>query len=380
MKIHEYQAVELFQKAGIPIIEGHVAQGLPEAINIAEALSYPVVLKAQVLAGGRGKAGGIKVVRDRAELEKRFGEINGLTIKGYRVEKILVVRAVDIRKEFYAGVTIDQAKNDVVLIASPAGGIDIEEVARTNPQAIKKFYLQGSRLIDQTRWPAFINAVFDDSAGRKDGTVIFQNLINVFFDYDCSLAEINPLAVDAQGRFLAADAKINFDDNALYRHPDVQAMRDPAYDDPDEFEAKGHGLSFVKLDGNVGCIVNGAGLAMATMDIIKLSGGRPANFLDVGGSSDPQKVFHALDIILRNKDIRAILINIFGGITRCDDIARGILEAKEKLPLPVPIVVRLTGTNEEEAKELLVRNSMDIYSTMREAVDKVVALAGGERG
>jgi succinyl-CoA synthetase beta subunit len=375
MKIHEYQATQIFEQANIPVVSGRVAATVDEAVRIAADIGYPVVLKSQVLVGGRGKAGGIKVVRDKEELERNFGQLRKLTIKGYPVEKILVVRAIEIKKEFYVGVTVDSVKNDVVLIASSSGGVEIEEVAKTDPGAIKKFYLHGCQEIDQTRWPEFIGAVFDDPAHQKTGTNIFQNLIKVFFNYDCSLAEINPLVIDGQGRLLAADAKINFDDNALFRHPDIQAMRDLTYEDADELEAKENNLSFVKLDGNVGCIVNGAGLAMGTMDIIKLSGGRPANFLDVGGSSNPQKVLNALKIILRNKNMKVVLINIFGGITRCDDIANGILQAKKQLDIPVPLVVRLTGTNEKEAKAILAENNISTYSTMREAVDKVVELA-----
>jgi succinyl-CoA synthetase beta subunit len=332
-------------------------------------------LKSQVLVGGRGKAGGIKVVKNNQELEKAFGDLKGLEIKGHRVEKILIVRAIDIKKEFYIGITIDNAKSDVVLIASSAGGVEIEEVAKTNPEAVKKFYLQGKQEIDKKRWPEFISSIFEDPSRQQAGTVIFQDLIKVFFGYDCSLAEINPLVVDGDGKILAADAKINFDDNALYRHEDIRQLQDMTYEDADELEAKENGLSFVKLDGNVGCIVNGAGLAMGTMDVIKLSGGRPANFLDVGGSSNPQKVSSALKIILKNKDVKAILINIFGGITRCDDIANGILEAMDQLDIPVPLVIRLTGTNEKEAKAILSNRDINTFSTMREAVVKVVELS-----
>ena len=375
MKIHEYQAIQIFDKAGIPVVSGSVTSDAVEALKIAEHIGYPVVLKAQVLVGGRGKAGGIKVVQNKQEFQKTFSKLQGLEIKGQRVEKILIVRAVNIKKEFYIGVTIDNIKNDVVLIASSTGGVEIEEVAKTDPQAIKKYYLQGEKEIDEQRWPEFISAVFEDLSHQQVGTVIFQDLIKVFFDNDCSLAEINPLVVDGDGKIYAADAKINFDDNALFRHNDIQKMQDMTYEDTDELEAKESGLSFVKLDGNVGCIVNGAGLAMGTMDVIKLSGGRPANFLDVGGSSNPQKVLSAIKIILKNKDVKAILINIFGGITRCDDIAKGILEARDQLDIPIPLVVRLTGTNEKEAKELLAEHNINTFSTMRDAVDEVVALA-----
>jgi len=375
MKIHEYQATQIFEKAGIPVVSGSVTSDAAGALKIAEQIGYPVVLKSQVLVGGRGKAGGIKVVQNKQKLQKIFSELQSLEIKGQRVEKILIVRAIDIKKEFYIGATIDNIKNDVVLIASSAGGVEIEEVAKTNPQAIKKYYLQGKQEIDEQRWPEFISAVFEDLSHQQVGTVIFQNLVKIFFDHDCSLVEINPLVVDGEGKIFAADAKINFDDSALFRHDDIQKMQDMTYEDADELEAKKNGLNFVKLDGNVGCIVNGAGLAMGTMDVIKLSGGKPANFLDVGGSSNPQKVLSAIKIILKNKDIKVILINIFGGITRCDDIAKGILEARDQLDIPVPLVVRLTGTNEKEAKELLAKYNINTFSTMRNAVEEAVKLS-----
>lgn len=375
MKIHEYQATELFKKGGLPVISGQVATQVDEAVSIAQSIGYPVVLKSQVLVGGRGKAGGIKVVKDPHQLKETFQQLRKLTIKGYPVEKILVVKAIDIKKEFYAAITVDSGKDDVVLIASSAGGVEIEETAKTNPQAIKKFYLEGQRKIDKSRFGQFISSVFDNPAHQVEGTKVFEALIKVFFDNDCSLAEINPLVLAGDGKIYAADAKINFDDNALYRHEDLQAMRDLRYEDPDELEAKQNDLSFVKLEGNIGCIVNGAGLAMATMDIVKFLGGQPANFLDVGGSSNPQKVLKAMRIVLRNKEVKAILINIFGGITRCDDIAKGILQALKEIPLNVPLVVRLTGTNEKEAKELLALNKINTCSTMREAVLKVIELA-----
>ena len=375
MKIHEYQAIEIFKKAGIPVASGKVASEVEDAVAIAEESGYPVVLKSQVLVGGRGKAGGIKVVQNKEELVSTFTTLRQLQIGGYPVEKVAVVRAIDIKKEFYIGVTIDPGKDDVVLIASAEGGVEIEEVAKTNPDAIKKYYLQGSATLDLDRFQEFVSSVFEDKTHQEIATDIFQKLIKTFFELDCSIAEINPLVIDGDGNILAADAKINFDENALDKHPEIEEMRDMAYEDADELEATEKNLSFVKLEGNVGCIVNGAGLAMATMDIVKLAGGQPANFLDVGGSSNPEKVLNALKIILRNPDIKAILINIFGGITRCDDIANGILQAREQIDLPVPLVVRLTGTNETEAKEILSNNGIETYATMREAVEKVVALS-----
>jgi succinyl-CoA synthetase beta subunit len=375
MKIHEYQAREIFKQAGIPVTDGGVAETVEQARALALRIGFPVVLKAQVLTGGRGKAGGVKVVKDIETLTTVFAQIKGLNIKGYEVERIFVVKAVDIRKEFYTAVITDPVQNDVVLIASAEGGVDIEETAKVRPHAIHKFYLNRCRTVDQPRLAGFVAQAFSKESDAAQAVPILQRLIEVFFRYDCSLAEINPLVIEASGAWMALDAKINFDDNALYRQPDVQGLRDMKYEDPDELEAKDAGLSFVKLDGNVGCVVNGAGLAMATMDVVKLMGGDPANFLDVGGSSNPQKVLTALKIILRNPQVKAILINIFGGITRCDDIAQGLLAARRQLALNVPLVVRLTGTNEEEAKALLAQQRIETYSTMREAVQKVVSLA-----
>lgn len=378
MKIHEYQASQLFKKAGIPIVEGQITTEVNQALQFAQSTGYPVVLKSQVLVGGRGKAGGIKLVKTDAELREKYEQLKKLTISGYAVKKIYVVKAIDIRKEFYLAAIVDAAKDDIVLIASSEGGVEIEETAKKNPDAIKKYYLQGERTLNQSRFKSFIASVFDSASLQQQGTKVFEGLIKVFFDNDCSLAEINPLVIDGTGTIYAADAKINLDDNALMRHEGLSELRDLDYENADELEANQKNLSFVKLDGNVGCIVNGAGLAMATMDIVKLCGGNPANFLDVGGSSNPEKVLNALKIILRSPEVKAILINIFGGITRCDDIANGILEAKRQMDLPVPLVIRLTGTNEKEAKEILTKNGLQTYSTMREAVNKVVELANAK--
>lgn len=375
MKIHEYQAKELFEKYGIPTSGGQVAANLQDAQKIADEAGFPVVLKAQVLVGGRGKAGGVKIAKDKKELEKYFKEISRLRIKGYRVEKILVVSAVEIKKEFYAAITVDSVKNDVVVIASSAGGIDIEETAKTHPEKILKYYLEGKKEIGLSRWPEFIHSVFADASLQEAGTKIFGNLLRLFFENDCSLAEINPLVLDERGQLIAVDAKINFDDNALFRHEENQRLADIKYEDPDEREAKEHGLSFIKMEGDVGCVVNGAGLAMATMDIVTLLGGKPANFLDVGGSSSPEKVLRALTIIMRNAKVKSILVNIFGGITRCDDIANGIVEAKNRIKFSVPMAVRLTGTNEEEAKEILAKHNIKLCSSMREAVEQAVKSA-----
>jgi succinyl-CoA synthetase beta subunit len=363
MKIHEYQAAEIFRKAGIPTPEGEVATDPKQALAFARRAGFPVVLKAQVLVGGRGKAGGVKLVKDGRELEEKFRQVQSLSIKGYPVEKIFVVKAIDIKEEFYLAVTVDSIEGDVVLIASASGGVDIEETARTDPQAIKKLYLRGETTTDPQHLIPFVQSVFADKHHQAQAVDVIQKLVQLFFASDCSLAEINPLVIDGAGRLIAADAKINFDDNGLMRHKELAALRDMDYEEPDE------------LEGSVGCIVNGAGLAMATMDIVKLSGGEPANFLDVGGSSSPEKVLNALKIILRNKDIKAVLINIFGGITRCDDIARGIVEARRHIAGMPSLVVRLIGTNEDQAKKILQEEGINTYPTMREAVNEVVKLS-----
>lgn len=375
MKIHEYQAIQLFKNAGISTPGGEVAVNAIEGLGIAKRLGFPVVLKSQVLVGGRGKAGGVKVIKSESDFTAEFNRIRALKIKGYPVERIFVVPAIDIKKEYYAAVAIDNIKADVVLIASAEGGVEIEETAKTNPKAIHKYYLNGQQDVDPKTFSTFIQSVFTDPADQSSAADILRKLIKVFFQHDCSIAEINPLVKDGEGRLIAADAKINFDDNAMMRHPDLEALRDISYEDADEAEAKTLSLSFVKMEGNVGCIVNGAGLAMATMDVIKLLGGQPANFLDVGGSSNPQKVLNALKIILRNPGVKAILINIFGGITRCDDIANGILQARKELNIRVPMSVRLIGTNEKEAKEILAKENIVSHPTMRSAVEEVVKLA-----
>ncbi len=375
MKIHEYQARDLFAQYEIPIADGGVAQTPQEACLLAKKLGFPVVLKAQVLVGGRGKAGGVKVVADEADLVNQFNRIKNLTIKGYSVERLLVARAIDIRKEYYVAVTVDNIKGDVVIIASGEGGVDIEETAKTNPEKILKFYMQGQKTLDERRWALVAAQLFADTRLQMSATAIIGKLVKLFFEKDCTLAEINPFVINGEGNLMAADAKVIIDDNGLFRQPQISQLRDLKYDDPDEMEAKAKGLSFVKLVGNVGCIVNGAGLAMGTMDAVNLMGGAPANFLDVGGSSNPKKVLNALKIILRNSHIKVILINIFGGITRCDDIASGILTALAQIKMPVPLVIRLTGTNEAAAKEMLSKAGLTTFSSMRQAVMEAVKLA-----
>lgn len=375
MKIHEYQSKEIIEKAGIPVPKGRVATTVAEARKIAEDVGKPVVIKAQVHVGGRGKAGGVKIARNPAEAEMHAKAILGMDIKGLTVKKVLVAEAVEIASEAYIGVVIDRAIRRPVLIVSAAGGVEIEEVAKKTPEKIVKLPIDPLLPFQpfQARRVAF--AIYDTPKVIAQAADIITKLVDVFWQNDCSLIEINPLVVTPDERVLAVDAKINFDDNASYRHPEWESLRDPDSEDPSENEAKANDLSFVKLDGNIGCVVNGAGLAMATMDLVKRHGGEPANFLDIGGSSNPQKVIAAMSIIMRDPAVKSILFNIFGGITRCDDVARGIVQAVKQLKPKVPIVVRLTGTNEEEGRAILKEIKLPVDDTMDGVVRQAIALA-----
>jgi succinyl-CoA synthetase beta subunit len=347
-----------------------------DARAAAEKLGCPVVVKAQVLVGGRGKAGGVKLASTPEEAVEKAGAILGLDIKGLTVEKVLVAKAVDIDREFYVGMLFDRGSRRPLMMVSPAGGVDIEEVAKTAPEKILKLPVNpdgGLMPFQVRRLASFLS---DDKSVSKQIGKALAGLYDAFMGSDASLAEINPLVVDPDGKVWAIDAKINLDDNALFRHPDIEAMRDDSDTDPGEVEARDADLSFVKLDGRIGCIVNGAGLAMATMDMIKHFGGEPANFLDIGGSSSPEKVLSAMQIILRDENVKAILINIFGGITRCDDVANGLIEAKKDLGLDIPLVVRLTGTNEEQGREILEKTEMIPADDMEDAVRKAIEAAG----
>lgn len=375
MKIHEYQSKEIIEKAGIPVPKGRVASTVAEAKKIAEDVGKPVVIKAQVHVGGRGKAGGVKIARNPAEAEIHAKAILGMDIKGLTVKKVLVAEAVEIASEAYIGVVIDRAIRRPVLIVSAAGGVDIEEVAKKSPEKIVKLPIDPLLPFQPFQARRVAYAIYDTPKVIAQATDIITKLVGVFWDNDCSLIEINPLVVTPDERILAVDAKINFDDNAVYRHPEWEAMRDPDSEDPAEVEAKANDLSFVKLDGNIGCVVNGAGLAMATMDLVKRHGGEPANFLDIGGSSNPQKVIAAMSIIMRDPSVKSILFNIFGGITRCDDVAKGIVQAIKQLKPKVPIVVRLTGTNEEEGRAILKEIKLPVDDTMDGVVRQAIALA-----
>jgi succinyl-CoA synthetase beta subunit len=377
VNIHEYQAKDILRALGVPIPAGEVATTADEAEAIARRIGKTVVVKAQVHAGGRGKAGGVKLAKDAAEAREKANAILGMQIKGLTVEKVLVTDAADIASEAYVGIIMDRATRKPVFMVSPAGGIDIEDVAAKTPEKILKLPVDtryGLQPYQAMRLGFFL---YDDLAKARAAAKIMGQLYTAFVQSGCSLAEINPLVVTPAGEVVALDAKMSIDDNELDRRPAIAALRDETAEDPSEVEARKASLTFIKLDGNVGCCVNGAGLAMATMDLVKYYGGDPANFLDIGGSSSPEKVIAALKIITSDPNVKAILFNIFGGITRTDDVANGIVAATKANPLKVPIVIRLTGTNEEIAMKILNENGFKASSDMDEAVKQAVALATG---
>ena len=377
MNIHEYQAKDILRAAGVPIPPGRVASTPDEARDIARDFGGTVVVKAQVHAGGRGKAGGVKLAKTPDEAKAIAAKILGMKIKGLTVLKVLVTPAADIASEAYVGIIVDRAAKRPVFMVSPAGGIDIEEVAATTPEKILKLPVDtryGLLPFQATQLGFFL---FDDVKKVRAAGKIMQQLYGAFLKTGCSLAEINPLVTTPAGDVVALDAKMVIDDNELERHPDLEALRDPTAEEPSEVAARNANLTFIKLDGNVGCCVNGAGLAMATMDLVKYYGGEPANFLDIGGSSNPEKVVNALRIITSDPNVKAILFNIFGGITRTDDVANGIVTATKQNPLRVPIVIRLTGTNEEIAVKILKDNGFSAMTDMDEAVQRAVELAKG---
>jgi len=377
VNLHEYQARDILRRHDIPVPEGEVAGTADEVRAIAARLGGSVVVKAQVHAGGRGKAGGVKVARDPAEAQAHAQRILGMTIKGLPVRKVLVVPAAEIASESYVGIVVDRASQRPVLMVSPAGGIDIEEVAARTPEQIHRLAIDPryGLLGHQALGLAF--RLYDGIAQARAAAHIMRRLYAAFYAVGASLTEINPLITTPAGAVVALDAKISVDDNELDRRPEIAALRDVTAEDPAEVEAREGGLTFIKLDGSVGCCVNGAGLAMATMDLVKYYGGDPANFLDIGGSSNPQKVVTALKIITADPNVRAILFNIFGGITRCDDVARGIVQATAQVPLRVPIVIRLTGTNEREAVAILTAAGFSALTDMDDAVQRAVGAAAG---
>lgn len=384
MKIHEYQAKQILNKYGVQIPKGEVTDEPSKAREIADKIGPKVVLKAQVHAGGRGKGGGIKLAGSSEEAEKIAKEMIGMTLvthqtgpEGKLVKRILVEEALDIDRELYIGIVIDRAKEAPVVMASSEGGVEIEKVAAETPELIFKEYINPATgfLSFQARNLAFKLGLAGETF--KQAVKFIMSLYRAFEATDASLAEINPLLVTKQGNVLALDAKMNFDDNALPRHPDIKEMRDLDEEESLEVEASKFGLNYIKLDGNVGCMVNGAGLAMATMDIIMHSGGMPANFLDVGGGVSEEAVKNAFKILVSDEDVKAALINIFGGIVRCDLVASGIVKAAKELSLNIPMVVRLEGTNAEEGKKILKESGLSFFpaESMKEAAEKVVPLA-----
>lgn len=376
MKLHEYQARDILEGYGIRVTGGGVATTPAEVRAIAEKLGRKVVVKAQVFVGGRGKAGGIKLADTPEQAEQVASQILGMDIKGLTVEKVLVAEAITYEREIYLGVIMDRANKQITVMASAEGGIEIEEVAKTNPDAIVKIAAHPTLgLLDyQARELAFGIGLTDGKQARQFAQIA-SALYRAYMETDASLAEINPLVVLADGSLQALDSKIVLDDSALFRHPQLEAIRDDSDEPEAEKQAREAGITFIKLDGNIGCMVNGAGLAMATMDVVKLYGGEPANFLDIGGGAGKDKVKAALQIILADPNVKAVMFNIFGGITRVDEVARGIVAALEEVKTDVPMVARLVGTNEEEGRKILSESVLIPAATLAEAAQKAVAAA-----
>jgi succinyl-CoA synthetase beta subunit len=383
MKIHEYQGKEILRQFGVPVPRGYPAFSVREATEAAQKLGGPVwVVKAQIHAGGRGKGGGVKLARSMDEVSKLAGEILGMQLKthqtgpdGQKVRRLLIEEGADIKKEYYVAAVTDRATQKVAMMASSEGGMDIEEVAHATPEKILKVFVDPATGLTDAQGAELANGIGVPSGSTAQAIDVFKKLYQCYMDTDCSLAEINPLILEGNGNIKALDAKFNFDANALFRHPDIVAYRDLDEEDPAEIEASKFDLAYIQLDGNIGCLVNGAGLAMATMDTIKLFGGEPANFLDVGGGATAEKVTEAFKIMLGNPKVKAILVNIFGGIMRCDTIAEGVIAACKAVNLNVPLVVRMKGTNEEIGKKMLKDSGLPIITaeSMADAAQAVMA-------
>ena len=376
MKVHEYQAKAFFADYGLPVDRSILCRTVEEAVTAYRTLGVDrAVVKAQVHTGGRGKAGGVKVANNETEVREYASKILGMTIKGFTVDRILVGEAVAIASEYYMSILIDRKSKSPLLMLSREGGMDIEQVARETPEKIHKIVIDP--LVGMPDYLAREAAfkLFDDMAEVKQAVPIFKHLYRLFTEKDASLAEINPLVLTEAGSLKAIDAKMTFDNNALYRHKDVFELFEPTEEERKEQTAKDKGFSYVNLGGSIGCMVNGAGLAMATMDMIKLYGGEPANFLDIGGSSNPEKIVEAMKLLLSDKHVKVVLINIFGGITRCDDVAKGLIEAFKQIDTEIPIVIRLTGTNEAEGRALLQGTRFAVGTSMADAGHKAVELA-----
>ncbi len=375
MKIHEYQAKAIFAKYGIPVTKEILCRSVDEVVAASEKLNFPCVVKAQVLTGGRGKAGGVKLVKSTDEAREAAKNIIGMDIKGCKVEKVLVAEGIQFHSEIYVGLTIDRNSKSVVLMTSKAGGMEIEEVAKETPEAILKLPIEADLGMTPFLARKMAFQLFDNYNLVIQAADLFQKLYKIMMETDASLVEINPLVITSDEKIMALDGKMNFDDNALFRQTEIEKLNEPDADELKELEAKSKGLSYIRLEGNIGFMVNGAGLAMATMDMIKYYGGSPANFLDIGGSSNPQKVIDAMNLLLSDKNVKVVMINIFGGITRCDDVAKGIIEALKQIDIHLPIVVRLSGTNAKEGLELLKGTQLTVVESMSEAAQKAIELA-----
>ncbi|WP_313032840.1 ADP-forming succinate--CoA ligase subunit beta [Massilia alkalitolerans] len=388
MKIHEYQGKEILRKFGVTVPRGIPCMNVEEAVKAAEELGGPVwVVKAQIHAGGRGKGGGVKVAKSLEQVKEYADQIMGMQLvthqtspEGQKVRRLLIEEGADIKKELYVSLVTDRVTQKVVLMASSEGGMDIEEVAHSNPEKIHNVVIEPSIGLTDEQADDVARKIGVPEASIVDARTNLQGLYKAYWETDASLAEINPLILTGSGKVTALDAKFNFDSNALFRHPEIVAYRDLDEEDPAEVEASKFDLAYISLDGNIGCLVNGAGLAMATMDTIKLFGGEPANFLDVGGGATAEKVTEAFKIMLKNPGLKAILVNIFGGIMRCDVIAEGVITASKAVSLQVPLVVRMKGTNEDLGKKMLADSGLPIISadTMEDAAKQVVAAAAGQ--
>ncbi|MGL5227172.1 MAG: ADP-forming succinate--CoA ligase subunit beta [Bacteroidales bacterium] len=376
MKIHEFQAKELFEQYAIPTVRGKICKDQDSAaIAYSEIKPKPAVIKAQVLTGGRGKAGGVKIANNEDEVRQKTKEILGMNIKGNIVDKVMIVPAYPIKRECYLGMTIDRNKRCVVVITSKAGGVEIEEIAAFAPQKINRYLIDASIGIPDFKARNIALSLFDEMDQVKQTARVIQNMYRLMLEKDASLIEINPLIEDDKGIIIALDGKMTFDDNALFKHPDIAHLAELSDEEIKENEAKTKGFSYIQLTGSIGCMVNGAGLAMATLDLIKLYGGDPANFLDIGGSSNPQKVIEAMQLLTSDPKVKVILINIFGGITRCDDVANGLLAAFKQIKISVPIVIRLTGTNEDEGNKIIADSGFIRSEDMTQAIQKAVELS-----
>ena len=376
MKLEEFQAKILFREYGIPVPDGTMVKTSEEARSAAEQIGCPVVVKAQVQAGGRGKAGGVKLAKTPAEAYMAADAILGMDIKGFVVERLLVDPAVSIAGEYYVGITFDRRKKLPVMMASASGGVDIEKVAAENPEKIFFGEINPERGLRSFEAKQLAFQLFADKKKALATASVMMKLWDCFHGVDASLVEINPLAELKDGSIIALDAKIVLDDNAMFKHPIMEEMRLPTTSEQKELDAKSHGLSYVQLDGNIGCMVNGAGLALATMDLIKHLGGTPANFLDIGGSSSPQKVIHAMELLVSDSNVKAVFINVFGGITRCDDVANGLVAALQEIKTDIPLVIRLAGTNEEEGIRILSDFGITALKDMTEGAREAIRLAG----